>query len=602
MVRGLGFFCGLPATESLPVLCNAGSPETSGGRISYPMLFRPASVPSWKIAVLVALSVSSAAVAADATVPSAAPRLAVVISLDQFRADYLVKFRPYFGEGGFKRFLESGTDFRDCHYRHSVTQTAPGHATILSGVHANVHGITSNEWLVRDSWEVINSVEDPDSPLVGITPAELGPVAAAAPLKTGRSPRNFQAETVGDQLKARFGADSKVFAASNKDRSAILLGGKKADAAYWDENGKMITSRYYRETLPAWVEAFNAERRVHGTFGQTWERVLEPAVYEAVQGPDDAVGEAEAVGFSRTFPKKITGGKDTITPAFFTAFDNSPFSAEFLGEFAARALREEKLGQHRATDVLCVSFSQIDTIGHNYGPQSHEVMDSVIRMDRVLARLFAAIDREVGAGKWLAVLSADHGVSPLPEQIQAKQGTDAGGRVRSADMDAAVKKALDAAYGAPAGKEYWFTRDNAGYHLRPSTLAAKNVNVADAAKIVKEAVAAFPYVAETYTRDELLAIQPVGDSLPAMMRRSYRAASDRDVVFVFKPYFLSKSGSGTSHGTPYPYDTHVPQLWYGAGIRAAIRGERVNVDDIAPTLAGLLGVPVPNGSTGRRLL
>ena len=529
------------------------------------------------------------------------PRLAVVISLDQFRADYLMRFRPYFSEGGFKRLLEGGADFQNCHYRHSITQTAPGHATILSGVHANLHGITSNEWLDRESWEMINSVEDRDSPLVGINPAELGPVAAANPAKTGRSPRNFQAMTVGDQLKQRFGTDAKVFAASNKDRSAILLGGKKADAAYWDENGTIVTARYYRDTLPAWVQAFNAERRVHATFGKTWERLLDPAIYDAVQGPDDAPGEAEIVGFGRTFPKKVNGGKDTITPAFYTAFDNSPFSAEFLGEFVERAIREEKLGHHAATDLLGVSFSQIDTIGHNYGPQSHEIMDSVVRMDRVLARLLDCIDREVGLTKCVVVLTADHGAAPLPEQVEAMRASSSGGRVKTAEMDATVRRALETAFCPLPEKEYWFTRDNAGYHLRPSALAARNVGAKDAAQVMKDAIAPLPYIAETYTRDELMTADVVGESHRSMMRRSYRAASDRDVVYVFRPNFLSKAGSGTSHGTPYDYDTHVPQLWFGAGVPRGVHSERVGVDDIAPTLAGLLGVSAPPEAKGRRL-
>jgi hypothetical protein len=532
------------------------------------------------------------------------PKLAVVISIDQLRGDYLTKFRPYFGEGGFKRLLEGGTEFRDTHHRHSFTQTAPGHATILSGVHANVHGVTSNEWLDRATWETVNSVEDRESPLVGINPAELGPVAAANPAKTGRSPRNLKADTVGDLLKQRHGADSKVFAASNKDRSAILLGGRKADAAYWDENGRMITSRYYREKLPAWVEAFNAERRVHATFGKVWERIGDPKVYDAVQGPDDAVGEPEGNGFTRTLPKTVTGGKDTITPSFFTAFDVSPFSAEFLGSFVERAIKEEKLGHHPATDLLCVSFSQIDSMGHSYGPDSHELMDSLLRLDRVLARLLDCLDREVGLSRCVIVITADHGVAPLVEQVQAKQGAEAAGRAKLTEVDAAVKQALDAAYGAPEGKAYWFTRDNIGYHLRPDTLAAKKVTAAAAAQVVREAVAAFPFVAESYTREDLLAVDPKGTTVAAMMRRSYRADSDRDVVFVLKPYHipLGSRPTGTTHGSPNAYDTHVAHLWFGAGILPAVRGERVGVDDIAPTLAALLGVPVPNDAPGRRLL
>lgn len=546
--------------------------------------------------LLVLLGLTLIGRAADAPLP----KLAVVIAVDQLRADYLVRFRPYFGEGGFKRLLE-GADFRNAHYRHAITHTAPGHALILSGVYSNVHSIIGNDWLDRDSWEVVNSMEDPNVPLVGIDPAEMGPVAAARPEKTGRSLKNFWATTVTDQVKLRYGAKAKVFAASNKDRSAMLLGGKLADAAYWDENGKIVTSRAYRDALPAWVAAFNAEKRVHATFGKVWERLREPAIYEAVQGPDDAQGEETGLGLGRTFPRKITGGKEAISSTFFTAFDNSPFSAEFLGEFVQRALVEEKLGRHEGTDVLCVSFSQIDSIGHSYGPDSHEVMDSMLRLDRVLAALFERIDREVGLAKCVMVLTADHGVEPTPERVQALRPSVPAGRIRTADLDAAAKKALDATFGPLAEKEQWFTRDTFAYFLKPAALAEKKISADEAAKVMKAALLTVPGMAAVFTREEILAGEPEGDSLLAMERRSYHAARGRDLMFVLQPYFMIKAGTGTTHGMPYAYDTHVPIVWWGAGVPRGVHQERVSVEDIAPTLAALLGVPTPPQAMGRRL-
>ncbi|WP_414664791.1 alkaline phosphatase family protein [Horticoccus sp. 23ND18S-11] len=531
------------------------------------------------------------------------PKLAIVLSIDQFRGDYLTRFGPYFGEGGFKRLLAGGTHFDNCRQRHSITQTAPGHASILSGAFTSEHGISSNEWLDRATWDMINSVEDRDAPLVGITPAELGPVAVANPAKTGRSPRNLQAETVGDQLKAKYGAKSKIFAASNKDRSAILLGGKKADVAYWDENGKIVTSRYYRESLPAWVEAFNAEKRVHATFGRTWDRLRDVAIYNQVQGLDDDPAESDSVGLGRTLPKKITGGKNTITPAFFTAFDNSPFAAEFLGEFVQRAIREEKLGRNGATDLLCVSFSSIDAAGHTFGPDSHEVMDAVLRIDRVVAALLDCIDREIGLARCVLVFTADHGVSPLPERTLARDPAAVAGRVKVGDLDAAAKQALDARYGALGKGENWFTRDNAGYHVRPEALAAKNVSAGEVASTLKAALLPLPYIAEVYTREELLATPMTGESTRVLMRRSYRGASDRDVVYALKPHFMTKTGGGSSHGLPYDYDMHVPQLWFGQGVPAGVvRKEAVGVDAIAATLSALLGLPPPPQAQSPKVL
>jgi hypothetical protein len=541
--------------------------------------------------------------AVRAAEPALAPppvKLAVIISVDQLRADYLVRFRPYFAEGGFKRLLEGGADFRNNHYRHALTITAPGHATISTGVHANIHGIQANEWLNRATWEFMSNVEDVDSPLVGLdaqSPREL-----RLP-KAGRSPRNLQAPTVGDQLKLRFGPNSKVFAASNKDRSAMLLAGKLADGAYWDEFGRMVTSRYYREALPAWIEAFNAERLVHKAHGRTWERLLDPKIYDLVQGPDNAAGELSGGGYTRTFPKRVTGGSDRLDENFFAAYDNSPFAIEFLGEFAQRAIKEEQLGRHPATDMLCVSFSQIDSVGHSFGPDSHEVMDSVLRLDRVLASLLDTIDREVGLANCVIVLSADHGVPPLPERVQAlRPGGIPSGRIVSGLMDAPARKALTDAFGALPGDEYWFTRNNYGYHVRPSALAAKKLKQDDVARVLKASILQHPFIAAAYTREELLAEEPQGDSQLAMLRRSYYAPSDRDVVYVLKPYFMDKADYGTTHGSPYDYDTHVPQLWFGRGVpRGEIHNERVGVDDIAPTMASLLGIPAPPQAQGRRL-
>lgn len=553
------------------------------------------------VAVTHALALWLVPAAATASVDRTELRLALVISIDQFRADYLERFAPYFGEGGFKRLQGGGTDFTDCRYRHAVTKTAPGHATILSGVHADIHGIVGNEWIDRTSWQVVESVEDPACPLVGAAPRAGRSPGGVLELKAGRSPRNFLATTVGDQLKLRFGAGSRIFSVAHKDRTAILLGGKLADAAYWIDEGRFVTSTYYRDQLPAWIEAFNAAGRVEKLFGQTWDRLLAPAVYDAVQGPDDAPGENTDFGFGRTMPKKLDGGTAQVGPKFYEAFETTPAASELVGEFAELALKEEQLGHHAAPDMLCVGFSQIDKIGHAYGPDSHEIMDSVIRLDRVIARLLAAVDREVGLANCVVVLTADHGSSPLPEHVRALRPEIPAGRLDTAAMDQAVGAALEQAYGpAPAG-DYWCLRDNFGYHLRPSVLAAKKVDVASAARVAKQALLARPEVAEAFTAGEVLAMPAEGDALTAQSRRSFFPGRSQDVVFVLKPYFIDRPNTGTNHGTPYDYDNHVPLLWFGAGVPAGRRADQVGVDDLAPTLSALLGVPAPPQARGHRL-
>ncbi len=542
------------------------------------------------------------------------PRLAIVISLDQFRADYLVRFRPYFGEGGFRRLLDGGRDYQECYYTHAVTKTAPGHATILSGVHADIHGIVGNDWLDRSTWETMQSVQDPDSPIVGGLPGVRHSPGGLLEKQSGRSPRNFLATTVGDQLKLRHGDHSRVISVSNKDRAAILLGGKLADAAYWVENGRFVTSQFYMKALPTWVEAINATRPVDSYYGRTWDRVLPAADYEAVQGPDDAPGETTLFGLVRTFPKTITGGHPDIRSDFYDAFDVSPFSTDVLEAFAEQALVAEKLGQHPDSDLLCISFSQIDHVGHEFGPDSQEMMDSVLRLDRALAKLFAAIDRQVGLGHCVIVLTADHGAAPLPEHVQSFHREIQAERFHGPALDQAVAAALTRAFGALPEGEFWVRRDNFGYTFHPSALAARKATLAQAAAVVKATVLAFPEIAVAYTPDELAGahtllsagdaatgLEPEGDSIRAMSMRSYFPGRSADVVFILKPYVADRQPFGTNHGTPWDYDTHVPLLWFGPGIAAGPRIERVAVDDLAPTLSNLLQVPRPTQARGRRL-
>lgn len=527
------------------------------------------------------------------------PRLAVVITVDQMRADFLVRFRPYFAEGGFKRLLEGGADFPNCHYRCAGTKTAPSHATILSGVHADVHGIIANEWLDRSTFIQGNAVEDPASPLVGLPPrADRYPNAIWA-AKAGRSPRNFLGITVGDRLKARYGAAAKVFGVADKDRSAILPAGRHPDGAYWTEEGIFVTSTYYRSELPDWVQDFNARRNAAQYFGRTWDRLLAPAVYDDVQGPDAAEGEQPEDALPITLPKRVDGGRPGISDAFYSAFDHTPWNNDLVEEMAELTVEAGQLGQDDVPDLLAVGFSQPDKTGHAYGPDSHEVMDTYLWLDRTLARFFTFLDAKVGAGRWVLVLTADHGVAPLPERVQSTPGAPAAGRVSGKELDEHVTGALDAAFGQLPEPLYWVLRDNSGYHVSPKALQAKNLPLDRVAAEVRAALLRHPAIAAAYTRAQLTAPDPL-DDWGEMTRRSYYPARSPDVLFVEKPFHLLRA-LGTNHGTPHDYDTHVPQVWFGAGVKAGVHPGRVGVDDIAPTLAGLLGVDLPPEAKGTRL-
>ena len=527
------------------------------------------------------------------------PSLVVMIAVDQMRYDYLERFQTHFVPGGFKLFMEQGAHFTDCHYRHSVTKTAPGHALMLSGVHADVHGIIANDWIDRTSLVRVNSVDDDSVQLLGLLETRQAVRRPGSNGPLGCSPRNFLATTVPDELKLARGNRPKVFAVSSKDRSAVLLGGKLADAAYWMDQGRMISSTYYLKELPAWVEAFNASGRVETYFGKRWDRLLPEEAY-LIQGPDDVEGEYTGLGLARTFPKQLDGGAAQITPDFYAAFEHTPFKSEVMLDFVRQLVAEENLGRRGVTDVLCVSFSVNDTIGHDMGPDSQEVMDITLRTDRMLADFFAYLNKHVGLKNCTIVLTADHGVSPLPEHVKRAQPTLDAGRVSLPQVLAAAEGSLNAAFGRLAEGARWLVIDGSWLLLTADALKEKGVARADAENVIRDALRTIPYVAAVYTRTELeKGIAPGKYGAGALL--SFNQARSGDLFYEVKPRWIERSSTGSTHGSPYNYDTHVPLLWYGVGVTRGVRTERVGVDDLAPTLAHIVGVTAPPESHGRIL-
>ncbi len=531
---------------------------------------------------------------------AAPPDLVVVISLDQFRHDYLERFRPFFSPGGFNLLLEHGANFADCHFQHSITKTAPGHAVMLTGVHANLNGIIANDWIDRGSFERVSCVGDPAEQIVGLPPPTAARLPGYLDPYLGRSPRNLLVTTVGDTLKLDRGGRPKVIGISNKDRAAILMSGKLADAAYFMEAGHMVTSTYYMKQLPAWVKAWNDADKARAYFGQTWDRVL-PAADYAIQGADDAPGEFDGAGLGRSFPKKITGGDDTPTPNFYETIFRTPFSSELLADFACAVVENEQLGRRGVTDLLCVSFSATDYIGHDYGPDSHEVMDNVIRTDRILEKFFQFLDAKVGLQHCTIILTADHGTAPLPEHVtELSQGRIPAGRIDLKQMLVTLEAALDRKFGPRAGHGGWLVTDDAWLLVLPDALKEKNLTSAAVQTVVRDTLLTLDFVEVAYTREQLEAGEVRGE-LGQRALLSFNRERSGDVFYQAKPYFVNKEKYGTNHGTPYDYDTHVPLLWYGVGVKPGLYSARVGMDDLAPTLAHLLALPAPPLSNGHVL-
>lgn len=530
---------------------------------------------------------------------AAPPALVVVITIDQFRSDYLDRYRSHFVPGGLNLMLNDGASFADCRYRHAVTKTACGHAVVLTGVHADIHGIINNAWVDRETLKRVNCVEDDSVQIVGRADERGGARLPGATVPMGASPRRLLATTVGDELRIARGARSKVIAISSKDRSAILLGGKLANAAYWMDKGRIVTSTHYMKEVPPWVRAFNDAGRVERYFGRTWDRVLPAAAYDKVVGPDDVPGESTEWGLGRTFPKIVNGGSAKIGPVFYDAFECSPFKSEVLVDFARAVIENENLGGRGETDMLCLSFSVNDTVGHNYGPDSHEVMDITLRTDRMIADLFKFLDTRVGLKNCTIVFTADHGIPPLPERVKALNPNASAGRIDNVLLLKTCEAALDRAFGSLSDGKHWLVVDESSLLFLRDVLKEKNVAQPVAEKVVRDALLTLEFVEAAFTRTDMEAGEVEGP-YAAVTLNSFNRARSGDLYYQPKPFWLDRK-TGTNHGSPYSYDVQVPLLWYGVGVKPGSHSERVGVDDLAPTLAHILGVPPPPMSQGRVL-
>ncbi|HUF08354.1 MAG TPA: alkaline phosphatase family protein [Rhodothermales bacterium] len=530
-------------------------------------------------ALVISTVVSGCATSENDRSSEDSPKLVVVIALDQFRWDYFERFMPYFGEGGFRRFETEGAVLSNARFRHAATMTCPGHAAISTGASGNVNGIVANDWYDLGHRRGVYCVEDASVTMVG----RDGP---------GRSPRAMMGETIGDLLKSdRRG--SKVFAASGKDRSAITLAGHRADAAYWLLDSVMVSSTYYMTQLPAWVETFNGRRLPQDRHGETWDRVLSSQAYDTTQGPDDFWHEEDRQSLGKAFPHVITGGSENLDWNFYEALRKSPFEDEILLEFVKELIIREDLGQDSATDLLGIGLSTVDRIGHPYGPDSHEIMDNVVRTDRVLADLFQFLDDRVGVGGFLVVLTADHGVQRFPELVADSTAGVLADRISSTVIREDVSRLLDGAFGTLSTSGSWI--DALYYphlYFNREALKEKAVTVSAAADVISRGLTRIPRYSAAVPSASVDRSTPESFS-------SYPGRSGDILVRLAEHHINRESEFGTTHGTPWEGDQHVPILWFGHSISRVSNDEPWNVVDIAPTVATLLGIDPAETMDGR---
>jgi predicted AlkP superfamily pyrophosphatase or phosphodiesterase len=538
------------------------------------------------------------------------PKLVLLIVVDQFRYDYLERFGDLFGPEGFKRLMRDGASWTQSNYDHMPTYTAPGHGTMMTGAYPAESGIIGNEWLDRATGKRITSVSDETVKLLGGNPND-----AAA------SPSRLMASTVGDEMRLATNDRAKVIGISVKDRSAILPAGRHANAAYWFSwiTGTMVSSTYYFNQLPAWVTNFNNAKPADKYFGTKWERLLPEDEYLKRVGPDNPKWEDVSNAWTpdtNTFPHTITGGVTTPGQKFYTALDYSPFTNDILVSFAQEAILNEQLGQDDDTDVLTVSFSANDYVGHRFGPYSQEVMDVTLRTDRNIATLLDFVDAKVGLANTLVAFTADHGVSPIPEHAAAL-GLG-GGRIPFATVMGKIQAAISARYN-PQGKtpdpsgdyllqfqegtawRQWFINNNIYFNY--DALKRDGVDVEEFSQVVIRAALSVPGIARCFSRLQLLrGATSVTDPIERRALHGFYPARSGDVVMVAEPYKYIAETITATHGSPYSYDTHVPTIIMGAGVNAGRYLEAATPADIAPTLSALLRITAPSNSTGRVLV
>ena len=537
------------------------------------------------IAVLAASAVAALASARDSPPSPGRPKLIVFIAIDGLPQRQVVNYRDQFAPDGFNRFLRHGSWFANAHYGHAYTVTAPGHATMLTGAYPHQTGIIGNEWRDNQTGQGEYCTGDPSATYIGHPTQPLD----------GTSPKNLKVQTVGDVLR-QANPQSKVIAVSGKDRGAILPAGKTGTAyIYMPSTGQFASSTYYMQKHPAWVDAFNAARPADRYFKMEWKALLPEAAY-AQSLPDNQPWFGPTGG---GLPARFSAPDDeTPGPNFYGSLLRGPFGDALTLDFARAALDGEQLGQDAAPDILSVSLSGHDYVNHAYSAESRLSHDHMLQLDRLLQAFWRDLDAKVGKDQYIAVLTADHGFMPAIEH-SAQQGQPTG-RVDGTQILAQVNQGLEPRF----GPGQWVMGLSGSSLLLDKKLLAQKGHpsnaVADAARTL---LLAQPGFAAAYTRAELLSGSRADAPFFIPMQNAWHPDVSGDVQFILKPNWkFGLRSNGTTHGSPHAYDTHVPILMYGPPwIGKGRIDKRVEVVDIASTLAELLGVAPPAAAEGRRL-
>ncbi|MEM8847743.1 MAG: alkaline phosphatase PafA [Bacteroidota bacterium] len=510
------------------------------------------------------------------------PKLVVGIIVDQMRYDYLTRFWNHYGDGGFKRLVKEGFNCKNHHFNYAPTSTGPGHASVYTGTTPATHGIIGNNWYDKNQDLGVYCAGDSEYNSVG-TVSNAGKM----------SPHRMLTTTMTDQLRLHTQKRGKVIAIALKDRGAVLPGGHMANAAYWFEGadeGKWITSSYYMEQLPQWVSDFNASDAIE-QYKKEWNTLKDINLY-AESGPDNNAYETpfedeNAPVFPHNTPNLLSKEKD------FEILKYTPYGNSLTADFALEALDKESLGTDAITDFLAISFSSTDYIGHKYGVNSKEIQDTYLRLDLDLERILNTLDQKVGVGQYTLFLTADHGAVHVPAYL--KDQNIPSGYIDLRGMRGKFNDFLRYKYGTI---DVVKNISNFQVFLDHKVVNNLDIDLDDAQQEIAFELLGYENVNQVYTGFQMWQNQYTS-GIPYILQNGYNQKRSGDILFVPEPGFVEYGRTGSTHGSPMIYDTHVPLLFFGKGVKQGKTVNRTEIPDVAPTISTLLGMAFPNGTTGK---
>lgn len=510
------------------------------------------------------------------------PKLVVGIVVDQMKMEYLYRFSNDFSENGFKRLMNNGYVFQNMHYNYMPTYTAPGHASIYTGTTPATHGIVGNEWFSRKTGKDMYCTDDASVNTLGDGTKEEGEM----------SPKNLLSTTITDELRLSTNFKGKVIGMSLKDRGAILPAGHFANWAFWySKTGAFISSTFYGAALPNWVTEFNSEKHYMPYINKGWDLLYPAATYNESLA-DDNVYEGKLNGAKAVFPYNL---KEMYEKNDAGIIRSTPFGNDLLEEFAKKAIEKEDLGKDEITDFLTVSFSSTDYVGHILGPRSVELQDTYLRLDLTIADFLNYLDKTVGKGNYLIFLTADHAGAENAKFLNDNKYNVT--NVEPKSIKAALKKFSTDTY----GEDLLLNYSNFNLFFNKEIIKTKGLDLQKVKQAFKEFLMTQDQVKRVYTEEEILG-STGNDFYLNFIAKGYDPIQNGDLVVLDKPGYIEYGSTGTSHGTTYAYDTHVPLLFYGWNIKKGETHDRKEITQIAPTLAQKLKITFPNGTEAKVLL